>query len=89
MPIRFWLAGPLAFILSLCLMAVLILCLPHQGNNGLSDSQLYHMIFPTILFPLIWAGCFFYPLLDSNLKRASSIMLGLLFLSSVIIFLMR
>lgn len=89
LPIRFWLAGPLAFILSLALMAVLVLCLPHQGNDGRSDAQLYHMIFPTIFHPLIWCACFFYPLLDNNIKRASLVMLGLLFLSSVIIILVR
>lgn len=79
LPARFWLAGPLALILSIVIMAASPLWLPHQQDH------LYHMVFPVILFPLIWSICFFYPLLETSLKRATLVMSSMLVLNIALI----
>ncbi len=79
LPARFWLAGPLALLLSIVIMAGASIWLPH------GDEHVYHMVFPVILFPLIWGVCFFYPLLETSVKRATVVMLGLLFVNVAII----
>lgn len=79
LPARFWLAGPLALILSVVIMAASPVWLPHK------DEHLYHMVFPVLLFPLIWGMCFFYPLLENSLKRAAWVMFAVLFLNFAVI----
>ncbi len=79
LPARFWLAGPLALLLSIVIMAGASIWLPH------GDEHVYNLVFPVILFPLIWGVCFFYPLLEPNLKRATIVMFSLLFINLAII----
>lgn len=58
------LAGPLAFVASWILMAGAALYLP-EGAAGIDN-----LVFPVVLFPLIWAVLFLYALLDRHLLRA-------------------
>ncbi|WP_348675465.1 hypothetical protein [uncultured Abyssibacter sp.] len=66
------LAGPLAFIASWILMAGAALYLP-KGAAGIDN-----MVFPVVLFPLIWALLFLYSLLDRRLLRAYGVVMLLL-----------
>lgn len=79
LPARFWLAGPLAMVLSIVIMASSPVWLPHNSQH------LYHMVFPVLLFPLIWGVCFFYPLLENNIKRAFLVMIGALLINLLVI----
>jgi hypothetical protein len=58
------LAGPLALIAALLLMAGGALWLP------VGRAQVNNLVLPVILFPLLWTGLFLYALLDKHLKRA-------------------
>lgn len=69
---RFWLASFVALILPIVVMASMSLWLPA------GDAKVDNLVIPLILFPLIWAACFFYAVLETNLKRAWLVMLGLL-----------
>jgi hypothetical protein len=58
-------AGPLAFITSLAVMAAM----PHWVPEG--PGRVDNLVFPVIGFPLIWAVNFFYACLaDDPLKAA-------------------
>ena len=69
---RFWLAGPLAFLVSVTAMGTTSLWFP-QGNAGVD-----HLVFPLIFFPLYWVTAFVYSLLETKLSRAA-VILGALF----------
>jgi membrane-anchored glycerophosphoryl diester phosphodiesterase (GDPDase) len=69
---RFWLASFVALLLPIVVMASMSLWLPA------GDAQVDNLVIPLILFPLIWAVSFFYAVLETNLKRAWMVMLGLL-----------
>jgi len=62
---RFWLAGPVAFILSVLVMLGMAIWFP----GGAAD--LNNVVLPMIAFPLIWAVIFFYAYLDRNMKRVA------------------
>lgn len=61
---RFWLAGPITLMLSIFTMAAMSLWFP----PGIANVN--HLVFPLVLFPLIWATSFFYSVLEVNIKRA-------------------
>lgn len=71
---RFWLAGPIALLLSILFMASMSLWLP-KGAAGIN-----HLVLPIILFPLIWSVFFFYAVMADNKKRMVIVMLSLLLL---------
>lgn len=73
---RFWLAGPVALLLSICFMASMSLWLP-AGEAGID-----HLVVPIVLFPFLWAAAFFYAVLDLNTKRAAVLMLVALLISA-------
>jgi FlaA1/EpsC-like NDP-sugar epimerase len=73
--LRFWLAGPVAVVVSVLIMAAMSLWLP-EGNANID-----HLIVPVILFPLIWGTVFLYVILENNMKKVSLIM-ALLFLGN-------
>ena len=62
---RFWLAGPVAFILAVLVMLGMAIWFP-GGAAGLNN-----VVLPLIAFPLIWAVIFFYAYLDRNTKRVA------------------
>lgn len=70
--IRGLLAGPIAFIASWVLMAGAALYLP-KGAAGIDN-----LVFPVVLFPLIWALLFLYSLTDPRLLRAGAVMAAIL-----------
>lgn len=70
---RFWLAGPITLIISIFIMAAMSLWFP-EGEAGIN-----HLVFPLVLFPLIWALVFFYVVLEPRAKRAGLVMLLLFF----------
>lgn len=61
---RVLLCGPIAFVLSVALMAASSVWLP-KGAAGIDN-----LVVPVVLFPAIWATLFFYTLLDRRLARA-------------------
>lgn len=69
--LRGLLAGPLAFITSWLLMAGAALYLP-AGAAGVDN-----MVFPIVLFPLVWCLLFLYTLLDPRLWRGYAVILVL------------
>ncbi len=75
MSIRPWarglLAGPLSFICSWLLMAGAALYLP-AGAAGVDN-----LVFPILLFPLLWSCLFLYTLLDARLARAYLVIFAL------------
>ncbi|PCJ33168.1 MAG: hypothetical protein COA90_00610 [Gammaproteobacteria bacterium] len=74
---RFWLAGPATLIVSIFIMAAMSLWLP-EGKASID-----HLVFPLVLFPLIWVIVFFYVVLENNIKRARWVMLALLLLNAL------
>lgn len=72
---RFWLAGPVTLLLSIFAMAAMSLWVPPGKAN------VNHIAYPIILFPLIWAVAFFYAVLEANIKRATMVLLLLLFVN--------
>lgn len=62
---RFWLAGPVAFILAVLVMLGMAIWFP-RGAAGLNN-----VVLPLVAFPLIWAVIFFYAYLDRNTKRVA------------------
>jgi hypothetical protein len=68
---RFALAGPVAFVCATLLMAGGALWLP--GGRAEIDN----LVLPIVLFPAIWAGVFFYAMLDRRIGRAWLILAGL------------
>lgn len=65
--IRFVLAGPVAILVTLTLLAGMPLWLP-GGAAGVDNLAL-----PLVFAPLIWAGLFFHACLDRNLARVALI----------------
>ena len=63
--IRFILAGPVAILVALTLLAGMPLWLP-GGAAGIDNLAV-----PLVLAPLIWAGLFFHACLDRNLARVA------------------
>jgi hypothetical protein len=70
---RWFLAGPVAIIVALTLLAGMPLWLP-GGAAGIDN-----LVIPLILAPLIWAALFFHACLDRSLMRVS-LVAGTLFL---------
>lgn len=70
---RCFLAGPVAIIVALTLLAGMPLWLP-GGAAGIDNLAV-----PLVLAPLIWAGLFFHACLDRSLTRVAMIA-GALFL---------
>lgn len=68
---RFWLAGPVAFVLAILVMLGMSVWFPK------GQAQVDNIILPMIVFPLIWAILFFYAYLDRRLKRATYFFLAL------------
>ena len=73
--LRFWLATFVTLLLSVTLMASMSLWLP-PGAAGIN-----HLVIPLVIFPLIWAACFFYAVLETHVIRALCVMLSLLLLN--------
>jgi hypothetical protein len=65
--VRVALAGPLAIIATLVVLAGLPLWLP-GGAAGIDN-----LVVPLVLAPLIWAGLFFHACLDRNLLRVGAV----------------
>lgn len=63
--VRVLLAGPVAIIVSLTLLAGMPLWLP-GGAAGIDN-----LVFPLVLAPLIWAILFFHACLDRSLARVA------------------
>lgn len=74
---RFWLAGPATLIVSIIIMAAMSLWLPE------GQGKINHVVFPVVLFPLIWAAVFFYVVLGKNIKRVGTVMLALFVLNGL------
>lgn len=68
---RFWLAGPVAFLISIVVMLGMAVWYP-EGR-----AKVDNIILPMIIFPMIWAATFFYAYLDRSLLRVSAVFLGL------------
>lgn len=76
---RWILAGPVAFLLSVLLMASLPFVLP--AGRGEID----HLLLPVVLFPLIWSVLVVLPVATDNLTRMSRIYAGVFFFCCVVI----
>ncbi|ARU59487.1 hypothetical protein OLMES_5507 [Oleiphilus messinensis] len=72
---RFWLAGPLALFVSIAVMAAMPHVLP-AGTAGID-----HLVFPLLLFPLVWTGAFMYAILETRLGRCAGVLGGFLLLN--------
>lgn len=72
--IRVLLAGPVAVLVALTLLAGMPLWLP-GGAAGIDNLAL-----PLIFAPLIWAGLFFHACLDRNLVRVALVAAALFLL---------
>src|SRR3546814_8728205 len=70
---RFVMAGPVAILVALTLLAGMPLWLP-GGAAGIDNLAV-----PLVLAPLIWAGLFFHACLDRSLARVA-LVAGVLFL---------
>ncbi len=62
---RFWLAGPVAFLLSMITMMGMTVWFPK------GEAAVDNIVMPLVLFPIIWAIIFFYAYLDSKIKRVA------------------
>lgn len=69
---RWVLVGPVTVVLAVLVMMGMSLWVP-AGPAGIDNIAM-----PVILFPLIWAGLFFYALLEERMERAVLVFLGLL-----------
>lgn len=72
--VRWLLCGPVVFIATVLVMMGMAFWLP-AGAAGVD-----HIALPVLLFPLIWAGLFFYALIDDSLLRALSVVAVLIIL---------
>jgi hypothetical protein len=70
--LRVLLAGPIAILVALTLLAGMPLWLP-GGAAGIDN-----LVIPLVLAPLIWAALFFHACLDRSLKRVA-LVAGVLF----------
>lgn len=73
---RFLMAGPMTLITAIFSMAAMSLWLP------VGQSEINHLVLPLVLFPLIWSAIFFYTILESDIKRAWSVMFVLLLINA-------
>jgi hypothetical protein len=64
---RFWLAGPLAFVVSVIVMLGMAVWFP----PGI--GMINNIIMPLVLFPLLWAVCFFYGYMSNKLKQVGMV----------------
>lgn len=62
---RFVLAGPVAIVVALTLLAGMPLWLP-GGAAGIDN-----LVFPLVFAPLIWAALFFHACLDRSIARVA------------------
>lgn len=76
---RIGFAGPGAVIVALVIMAGMSLWLP-GGAAGIDN-----LVWPLILFPLIWAALFFHACLDARLGRVALVAIGLLAFHAAIV----
>ncbi len=80
---RFWariaLAGPLAAIASVLVMAGGALWLPRGA------ASIDNLVLPIALFPAIWAALFFYASLDRRLGRAYLVVLAIALANAALI----
>ena len=65
---RFWLAGPVTFIIAVMVMLGMATWFP----KGVADID--NIILPLISFPLIWAVVFFYAYLDRSIRRIALVL---------------
>lgn len=68
---RWILGGPVALIVTLLIM----MGMAHWWPRGV--AQINNIAMPVVLFPLIWAGVFFYLLAEDKLARATLVMVAL------------
>ena len=68
-PARWLLAGPLAVVVAVAVLAGMPVWLPP------GPSQIDHVLFALLLFPAVWGGAFFYALLAEKLSIVSVIFL--------------
>lgn len=62
---RFWISGPVAFILAMLVMLGMAIWFPKGA------ASIDNIVLPLVIFPLIWAIIFFYAYLDKSLKRVA------------------
>lgn len=72
---RFFLAGPVALIVSLLVVG----CMPVWFPKGAAGID--HIALPIIMLPGIWAALFFHAVLDRSLLRVTAVSTGLASLS--------
>lgn len=72
---RFALAGPVALLCSVAVMAGGARWIPK------GPAHIDNIVLPVVLFPAIWAALFFYCSLDRKLGRAWAVVIGLLLLN--------
>ena len=77
---RFWLAGPLAVIVSVVFMLGMAVWFPAGAG------KINNIIMPLVLFPLLWALCFFYAYMSRQLKWVGMVFLMLLIAHGVLFF---
>ncbi|MEM8838075.1 MAG: hypothetical protein AAGE89_08280 [Pseudomonadota bacterium] len=77
--IRWVLAGPLAFILTVLSLAALPHLLP-VGSGGIN-----HLVYPTIFIPITWSALIVWPVMTERLLRCLAIYIGLIGLSIAIV----
>lgn len=68
---RVILAGPVAAVLTLLIVAGMPLWFP-KGVAGID-----HIVLPLILLPMVWALLFFHAVLDRSLLRVAAVSLAL------------
>jgi hypothetical protein len=73
------LAGPVAFVTAVAVMAGGALWVPKGA------ASIDNIVLPIVLFPAIWALLFFYACLDRRLPRAWAVTIALLLLNSGLI----
>lgn len=61
-------AGPLALVASIAVLAAL----PHWLPEG--PGRIDNLVFPVIAFPLIWAVAFFYACLAGDVHKAARVL---------------
>ena len=76
---RFWLAGPLAFVTAVLVMAGGAVWMP-KGAAGVDN-----IVLPLVLFPVFWAALFFYACLVARVGRGFWLMGGLAFSQIVVV----
>ena len=69
---RVLVAGPLALLAAIVTLAAM----PHWMPEG--AGRVDNLVLPIIAFPLIWATVFFYGCLTEDLRRAASVLAGLI-----------